>query len=407
MKSCFGLLAFVLILLGGGASGYLLARHFAVAGGDTESFDICSAVFRGDCDAAIRSDLAVQLGIPLAGWGLVHFVMLAAALSLGKVLGESFRAEATLFGLFSCTVATVGGAVLTFIMLTSATAFCPLCACIHAINLVLIPAVKLGSGLTADQLLASVSDGFKYLTGKDTGASDLVRWRIVGLVTIALSGIVSYQWILIQTDRRLVVERNPGPTFAEVLLKFQQLPSAPIPHEPDEPRLGTTDSSVRLIVFSDFQCPICRWFAADLMRIRKRHPDVAIVFKHYPLSDQCNDGVSIDLHPLSCGAALAVEAAKRQEKFWEYHDAIFAAKQELQPETLRELAGNLSLDLDRFESDLNDPAVAERVQSDIALANALEVSGTPTVFLNGKKLTGNSMSMLEPLIEYMLKQSSN
>ena len=67
----------------------------------------------------------------------------------------------------------------------------------------------------------------------------------------------------------------------------------------------------------------------------------------------------------------------------------------------------MSLDLDRFESDLKDPAGAARVQLDIALANALEISGTPTVILNGKKLTGNSMSMLEPLIEHILKQSSN
>lgn len=394
------LAAFILVFLGLGASVYLLVRYFAISTGDAELFDVCRAFFGGDCDAAIRSGFGVQLGIPLAGWGVVHFVVVAVALLLSIVLGESFHTEATLAALFFCTVAAVCGIILTAVMLSGATNLCSLCLGIHVINLGLIPVVKRGSVSTIGELLASVTSGFKYFTGRNVQNLVLARWKILGFATILLVGIVSYQWIFVQTDRQTV---PIDPEFGEVLKEFKNQPSVKIPIGADDPYIGKKKSPAQLVLFSDFQCPSCQNFAVYLEGIRKKHPKLTVVFKHYPLSSQCNDYMTFDKHPQSCEAAYAAVAAKNQGEFWRYHDAIFASTQPFKSETFRDLARNLGLDMVKFEDDLADPATNIKVKIDVLLGKSLGVDGTPTLFLNGKKLTRKSKMMLERLIEYYLR----
>ena len=86
----------VLLSVGVIVSGYLLYRHFAIADVSVQSgADFCSAVFGTGCDEALQSPLAVQLGLPLAGWGLVYYGTLASLLLLGWTIGDTFRFEAT------------------------------------------------------------------------------------------------------------------------------------------------------------------------------------------------------------------------------------------------------------------------------------------------------------------------
>jgi protein-disulfide isomerase/uncharacterized membrane protein len=396
-------LAFALTLLGGAASAYLLVRHFTAYSNGNHLFDICRAVFNADCDAAMRSPFAMQLGAPLAGWGLIHFVMVAFSLTLANALGESFRSHAMLVALVLCIVAAVLGCILTAMMFTGATAFCPLCVVIHGINLLLVPIVQQGSGRTAGELLGSVASGGKYLLGGEVQDPVAARWKVVGFVTIALAGIVVYQWVLIQTDRR-ADDLDAAMSFERVLAEFKAGDAQEILVGDDDPWLGDRKSPVRLVVFSDFECPACRRFAASLMHVRERYPQVAVVFKHYPLSSQCNALIHRDLHPLSCAAAYAADAARQQGKFWEYHDALFAASRELNDDELHELARGIGLDMDRFEADLADEATNAKVAADVAVGNQLDVNGTPTAFLNGKELSGRAMSHLEELIEHQLKQ---
>ena len=402
MKINWNLLTFALIGLGLSTSVYLLIRHFAVSRGETELFDLCKVVFRGDCDAAIRSSLSVQLGIPLAGWGLVHFVMVTFTLLLATVLGDSFRTEATLVVLLLCTVATVAGGVLTAMMLTGVAAFCELCVCIHLINFLLIPLIKLGSAATFAELLGSVKGGLRYLIGRGQDPV-LARWKITGLVSILLAGIVSYQGVLIQTERRLV-KPDSAVTLADVLEEFDRQTPVEIPIGPEDPRLGDKDSPMRMVLFSDFRCPACRQFAFALLKIRS-HPKLLVVFKHYPLSNQCNESVSVDMHPLSCAAAASAEAARQQGKFWQFHDAMFAgANPALKRAGLRDIARRIGLDMALFDAAMAHPSTSDRVKANVSLGNSLNISETPTVFLNGKKLTRKALLMLEELIAHQLNQ---
>lgn len=392
------IVAFALVVLGMADSAYLLARHFALAGGGSELFDICKAVFGGDCDAAISGDLAVQLGIPLAGWGVVYFAVLGVTLLLAYLLGETFIAVGTLAALALATLAAALGLLLSAVMLSPAAAFCPLCMGVHAVNLLLVPVIVMASGHTMREIGQSLGAGFRYLGGARAADPVIVRWKATGLLTAALVGVVAYQWILIQTDRR-AAQAGSKVTFQQVWAEFEKAPRRDISLGAEDPRRGDPDAGLELVLFSDFQCPACRRFARAIARVAEGHPELAVVFKHYPLSKQCNAGLRVDLHPLSCDAAYAAEAARRQGKFWEYHDALFASDKPLEADVLRQLAEEIGLDMVRFEADVADPATKARIAGDVALGRKLKLAGTPTAFLNDKAISVQGMSFLDKLVE--------
>ena len=105
----------------------------------------------------------------------------------------------------------------------------------------------------------------------------------------------------------------------------------------------------------------------------EKNPDkVKLVFKHFPLN----------MHKVAMPAAQAAMAAHNQGKFWEFHDQIFATPN-LAPDSFSKIAQGLGLDLARFEADMQAPDTQNKIMEDMRNANAAEVNGTPTIFVNG------------------------
>jgi protein-disulfide isomerase len=105
---------------------------------------------------------------------------------------------------------------------------------------------------------------------------------------------------------------------------------------------------------------------------------VKIVWKHLPL----------DIHPQAPGAHLASVAAHKQGKFWEFHDKVFANRQELNIAKYLEYAADLGLDMERFRTDLANLGNERAIDEDKAEAAALQITSTPGFFINGRYLRG-------------------
>jgi protein-disulfide isomerase len=143
---------------------------------------------------------------------------------------------------------------------------------------------------------------------------------------------------------------------------------------------GPADAPVTLVEFSDLQCPFCaKTLPAIEAVMRAFDGQVRWVFKHYPLSFHADA-------PLAHRAALA---AGLQGRFWEMHDAIFADQRRIRRDDLVEHAQALGLDVARFETDLDSPVLQERVERDRLEGDRLGVSGTPTFFVNGRRVLGS------------------
>ena len=397
---------FLAVLLAGGIgiSGYILQRHFAITGTAEVQGDYCHALLGASCNDALESVWSVQLGLPLAGWGLVYYGVLGALLLIGWGVGNGFRFEASLGALLLGLAGAAVSVALLAAMLSGAAPLCPLCVVVHLINLVLLYPLKRLTGRSAGELARAAAAAGRYLVGSEATDPQQARWKGVGFLAAGLVGVAIYQWVYVQHTVRAAAS-NASFDPEETLVLFETLPPQEIPVSEADAQTGNLDAPVRLVVFSDFQCPGCTKFARTLAALEQRFSDrVHFVFKHFPLSSQCNPLIGRDLHPRACATAAAAEAARRQGKFWPFHDALFAAKLAENPEArLEEIAQRVGLDLEQFDADRRSDSVADKVATNVEQGVTLGIDGTPAVFLNGRRVYDIRLQAVEFLASHELE----
>ena len=133
-------------------------------------------------------------------------------------------------------------------------------------------------------------------------------------------------------------------------------------------------------------------------QVLKAHPtDVNFVYKNFPLP--------ATMHPNAMPSAKAAVAAAKQGKFWEMHDIIFQNNRELSFDKLKEYAGKIGLDVPRWEKDFNSPEIDQQVQKEMAEGRAADVNGTPTFFVNGKRVMNRSVEGFKDMIDSAKKDT--
>lgn len=145
------------------------------------------------------------------------------------------------------------------------------------------------------------------------------------------------------------------------------------------PSKGKPHSPVILVEFSDFQCPHCKHLQPILQQILDAYPDrVQLFFKNYPIKSA---------HPDAALAAAAALAAGKQGKFWNFHDRLYGGDQsQMDMATLEKVARDLKLDLKKWRADIE--SMNQQVEKDHAEGERVNISATPTLFVNGRKFHG-------------------
>ena len=156
------------------------------------------------------------------------------------------------------------------------------------------------------------------------------------------------------------------------------LRSAPVPEVSAEDHVRGPSDAPLLIEYADFECPYCAAVSHDLGELRLRR-----VFRHFPVRSS---------HPRAWAAACAAEAAGRQGRFWEMHDALFGDQARLEDPHLWDRARELGLDVERFDRDRRGEAIRARVRRDFESGIRAGVVTTPTVFAQGRMLAGRNAS---------------
>jgi protein-disulfide isomerase len=162
--------------------------------------------------------------------------------------------------------------------------------------------------------------------------------------------------------------------------KYLQLPEI----NSSDATYGASDAEVKVVIFSDFQCPYCKVFYASLRETMKKYEDkILFVFKELPL---------VEIHPQSENAALSSMCALEQEKFWEYADILYAKQSEWGETTgtnsFKTYAKNLGLNGNDFASCLDGKKYQDKINADVDQAQNFGITGTPTIFINDKVETG-------------------
>lgn len=151
---------------------------------------------------------------------------------------------------------------------------------------------------------------------------------------------------------------------------------------------GNTQAPITIVEFSDLQCPACKAVQPLLQDLFSQASGSArLVFRHYPLESA---------HKNALLAAKASEAAANQGKFWQYHDMLYEKQTEWEGlsdplDFFRTVAKDLGMNAETFDKDIQDPQIEERIRNDQKDGNALQISGTPTFFVNNRKVEINAL----------------
>ncbi|MEP6764085.1 MAG: thioredoxin domain-containing protein [Gemmatimonadaceae bacterium] len=161
-------------------------------------------------------------------------------------------------------------------------------------------------------------------------------------------------------------------------------------------RIGEKSAPVRIIEFSDFQCPFCRRFAETISKANAKYPgSIEVVFRNFPLNT---------IHPFAHAAAVAAECASAQNRFVEMHDFAFSHQDSLGVLQWDKVAAKIGIaDTSKFSLCTRSNEVLAKLQADSSAAVEVGVPGTPTVVINGLKYDGTpSAAQLDSAITRIL-----
>jgi|GEM_PF-147326 len=241
--------------------------------------------------------------------------------------------------------------------------------------------------------LVKFSDALVNGTHKATVNKDMAlgkRLKLTGTPTVFLNGHKLRSSASFKSIKKIL---------DKILLK-NGVPAADLPERPAEvipihgsAQRGSAKPLVTIVKFSDFQCYYCSCTARGLGEFTKAYKAyVRVVFKHFPLS----------FHKDAHLAAQASMAAHAQGKFWQYHDLLFTDTRKLKRPHLLAYARKLNLDMKKFTSELDSKMYKAAVDRDIKLGSKVGVSGTPTIFINGRKKSASSFKGFKRLIDPIL-----
>jgi len=188
------------------------------------------------------------------------------------------------------------------------------------------------------------------------------------------------------TQKKLVAGQRPQGPPAEDYDKIY-----PIGIE-ESPVRGDAKGPVTIVEFSDFQCPFCARAAPLIDEVLKKYPKgVRFVYKQFPLP----------MHPMARPAAHWSMAAQEQGKFWEMHDVLVQNQPTLDATKAQEYAKQAGLDVKKFKTDLekNGAAYDKRIDAEIQLGTGVDVRGTPTLFIAGKKVRTRTLDGMSAMID--------
>ncbi|HEU4870926.1 MAG TPA: thioredoxin domain-containing protein [Pyrinomonadaceae bacterium] len=201
--------------------------------------------------------------------------------------------------------------------------------------------------------------------------------------------------IAVRRSERAFLDRLRATSSLQVFLIAPESPVFSI-STIDQPSLGNADAAVTIVVFTDYQCPTCASVHPELERLVKEFGDkVRLVARDFPL----------DQHAKAFKAAEAAEAAREQGKYWEYIRVLMQNQSALGVESLKAYACEVGLDPDRFEAALDSGKFAPLVQLDIDDGIKLGLKGTPSLFINGRRVAATTYEDLKIRVEAALKSS--
>ena len=238
--------------------------------------------------------------------------------------------------------------------------------------------------------------GLFFLAAISASAADVS----VGTVTIDDNVLKKAIIQVIQDDPKMVYDaymayqRQLAQERDAQQLEYSFKNPATVPVRPDNPAKGPDNAPITIVCFMDFQCPYCARSVFTISDLMERYPGkIKLVYKNNPLPN----------HTAALDAAKAALAAGKQGKYWEFRDRLYADMSRLNDAGYVKLAGELGLDLAKFNADRRSPDVAATITADQKEAAGLSLRSVPFFYVNGIPVKGaKSVDYFRMVIDRLL-----
>jgi len=357
---------------------------------------LCGVEQDNGCNVLNRSDISEVFGIPLAYIGFLYYGF-ALFLGLYSDRGKSF--VQSLFLLSTIALVTDIGLLLYSIFV--AETICRLCLLTYLVTIALFVL----SYMHITQNKSGFVPDFLELNVQKVPMGQIV---ILIAAFIPVSGGFFYYAFASEGSNKVKNRGSYADHIAiaqnEYIKAYENSPEIKFRGDPISKK-GPVKGIINVVEFADYLCPHCKLMADELDKFYKKFPDeVSITYRHYPLDQQCNSAITRPFHQGSCLLAYASYCAAKQNKFWELHHSIFERQQLLSRkpvavEDVLGLAATAGISRNFMSACLDEKETKQAILLDIQEANELGISGTPTIYINGRKMDFDDF-LVERLLMY-------
>jgi protein-disulfide isomerase/uncharacterized membrane protein len=359
-------------------------QHFRIAKFGLEFASFCAISDTINCDIVNASSYSEFLGVPIAWWGTVYYGLLAVMCFFGAFSKRERRATVSI----AWFMALSGIPYVLFLFYISWAvlgAFCVECIGMYAASLIAAVGLCFSLKLRLKEIPAYILNYFKALFGKahELGFDPKIRTHVIIIAVvygIAWLGIAVYQTKGMAGFKKVDADKEVRNFYAQS--------AYPIEVSPHWAVWGNPDAKVKLIEFSEFQCPFCRRASFTvkpfLQQFRK---DVALYFVNFPLDNACNPLLDRPMHPDSCYFAKAAICANRMGNFWDYQEALFLNQKGLNRKKALDIAQDkFGWDRTAFQQCISSEETEAELKAEIQAGLELKISGTPSFYLDGRHI---------------------
>ncbi|MBC7385446.1 MAG: thioredoxin domain-containing protein [Cryobacterium sp.] len=369
----------------GSAAAIYLSKHYYDLRAGTGGFgSICNISSTLNCDAVTSSKFAeLYRGLPLASFVAGWFFALLIIGLLARV--KDWRREAILTGTIMSGFASLYSIGLLIVMSFVLHKFCLFCLVIDAVNFTLF-------GLFFTLL------NRPWFSGARSG-----KLQSHGLL------IAACVFVMVVILRPAGENERHEPTSDEIETLVSEIlatPTVKVNAPATAPTLGSEAAPVTIYEFSDFQCPHCKLGALMMHQLLSRHEGgIRVVFMPFPLDSACNRLIPNPMHPYACELARTAFCGSAEGKFVGVYEKIFEEQDNLNKNSAKDIALANGMTETGWKSCVNADATKKALDQSIEEGIAQKVEGTPTYFVNGKKVANPiPMEAWELLLTRISKQ---
>ena len=393
-------------LLGAILSGILIEHHVSPATDSEFMRSVCGTGPEAGCDAVNTSEASRFLGIPIALWGFLYYAMVSS-LSIFYWRLKEIAFMQIIFWISA--VALLVDISLFVYSLAIIEKICNLCVLTYFLTLGVLSSSIVILKKNKKALLDMDIDftGFK----KKTNILISISFGFI----ILLGGSI-FLYAKSSSSSISGSNSNPDSILNEAWEAFKkQYENSPkkefsIDHSAWR---GTTEPILTIVEFADFLCSHCKHTGEELKQITKKYPKtVKVVFKHYPLDQECNKNITRKFHEGACRLAYISQCALKQRvsAFWQTHDTIFQFQERiisagsLTEREMDSIIRSSGLHAQAIRSCIANPRIKAQIVQDIEEGDKAGVTGTPSIYINGRRVASSNIDFfIKKLLTYQIK----